>query len=83
MIVEEVAEGGDSVVVMARTQDAAVPARRGGTLTAKVHGYHGRTVRDLPVDGRPVVVHLQVRRLVCPVLDCRWQTFREQIPGLL
>lgn len=83
LVVEEVADGGDSVVVMARTQDGAVPCPACGTPTAKVHGYHGRTVKDLPVDGRPVVVYLQVRRLVCGVLGCRRQTFREQIPGLL
>ncbi len=53
------------------------------TPTAKVHGYHRRTVTDVPVDGHPVVVHLQARRLVCPVLGCRRQTFREQIAGLL
>ncbi|MEE1743811.1 ISL3 family transposase, partial [Streptomyces sp. JV184] len=49
----------------------------------KVHGYHSRTVADVPVDGRKVVIHVQVRRLVCPVLGCRRQTFREQVPGLL
>lgn len=37
----------------------------------------------MPVDGRQVVVHLRVRRLACPILGCRRQTFREQIPGLL
>lgn len=50
---------------------------------AKVHGYHRRTVTDVPVDGRRVVVRLCVRRLVCPVLGCRRQTFREQVPGRL
>ncbi len=38
-------------------------------------------VTDVPVDSRPVVV--RVRRLVCPVLGCRRQTFRERIAGLL
>jgi transposase len=52
-------------------------------LTGKVHGYHGRTVGDAPVDRRGVVICLRVRRLVCPVLGCRRQTFREQVPGLL
>ena len=54
-----------------------------GVPTGRVHGYHGRTVGDVPVDGRRVVVRLRVRRLVCPVLGCRRQTFREQVPGLL
>lgn len=54
-----------------------------GTVTAKVHGCHQRTVKDVPVDGRQVVVRLRGRRLVCPARDCRRQTFREQIPALL
>jgi transposase len=54
-----------------------------GTATAKVHGYHHRTLKDVPVDGRQVVVHLRVRRLACSALGCRRQTFREQVPGLL
>uniref|UniRef100_UPI0034D5377F ISL3 family transposase n=1 Tax=Streptomyces polyasparticus TaxID=2767826 RepID=UPI0034D5377F len=37
----------------------------------------------MPVGGRRVVVHLRVRRLVCPVIGCRRQTFRERVPGLL
>ncbi|MEV6576514.1 ISL3 family transposase, partial [Streptomyces sp. NPDC051577] len=70
-------------MVKARTRDVAVPCPVCGLPTAKVHGYHRRTVADVPVDGRRVVVHLRVRRLSCPVLGCSRQTFREQIPGLL
>lgn len=83
LVVEDVADGGDVVLVTARTREDSVPCPVCGTPTAKVHGYHGRTVTDVPVDARQVVVHLRVRRLVCPVPGCRRQTFREQIPGLL
>lgn len=83
LVVEDVAEGCGMVVVTARTQDVAVPCPVCGTATAKVHGYHHRRVKDVPVDGRQVVVHLRARRLVCPVRGCQRQTFREQIPGLL
>ncbi|MDH6625414.1 transposase [Streptomyces sp. LBL] len=83
LVVEDVVDGGDAVVVTARTRDVAVLCPVCGTPTAKVHGYHRRTVTDVPVDGRPVVDHLRVRRPVCPALDCWRQTFREQIPGLL
>jgi transposase len=48
-----------------------------------VHGFHGRTLTDVPVDGRRVVVSVRLRRLVCPVLGCPRQTFREQVPGLV
>ncbi|MFD5475224.1 ISL3 family transposase [Streptomyces sp. NPDC127105] len=83
LAVEDVADGGDAVAVSARTRDVAVPCPVCGTPTAKVHGYHHRTVRDVPVDGRQVVVHLHVRRLACPAPGCWRQTFHEQIPGLL
>lgn len=52
-------------------------------VDGKVHGYHRRTVADVPVDDRPVVVSLRVRRLPCPELDCPRRTFRERVPGLL
>ncbi len=83
LVVEDVTDGGDAVVVTARTRDVEVPCPVCGIPTARVHGYHRRSLADVPVDGRPVVVRLRVRRLVCPVLGCRRQTFREQIPGLL
>jgi hypothetical protein len=54
-----------------------------GEETGRVHGYHGRTAADVPVDGRRVLVSVRIRRMRCPVLDCPRQTFREQIPGLL
>ncbi len=83
LVVEGVTDGGDVVVVTARTRQDAVPCPVHGTPTAKVHGYYGRMVADVPVDGSPVVVRVRVRRLVCPVLGCRRQTFRERIAGLL
>ncbi|MER5698823.1 transposase family protein [Streptomyces mirabilis] len=82
LVVEDVTGEGDEMVVTARTRDVAVPCPVCRGPAARVHGYHRRTVRDVPVDGRPVVDHLRVRRLVCPVLGCLRQTFREQIPGL-
>jgi transposase len=48
-----------------------------------VHGYHERTAADVPVDGRRVLVKVCVRRMRCPVLGCKVQTFREQVSGLL
>ncbi|MFJ9460819.1 ISL3 family transposase [Kitasatospora sp. NPDC101447] len=83
LVVEDVVDGGEVVRVTARTRDAPVPCPVCAVPTEKVHGYHWRTVADVPVDGRRVVVRVRVRRLVCPVSGCRRQTFREQVPGLL
>jgi hypothetical protein len=60
-----------------------VPCPGCGAGTGRVHGYHQRTAADVPVDGRRVVVTARLRRLRCPVLGCRVQTFREQVPGTL
>jgi hypothetical protein len=83
LVIEDVADQDD--VIMVRAQTAGGPARcpRCGAETSQVHGYCGRTVADVPADGRPVVVRVRVRRMRCPAPDCPVQTFREQVPGVL
>lgn len=83
LIVEGVTDGGEAIPVSARTRDDPVPCPACGQPTRRVHGFHGRVVADVPVDGRRVVVLVRVRRLVCPVLGCPRQTFREQVPGVV
>ncbi|WP_411118371.1 ISL3 family transposase [Streptomyces sp. 058-1L] len=83
LVIEEVVDDGEVIRVAARTRDVPLACPVCRVLTGKVHGYHRRTVADVPVDGRKVVVHVRVRRLVCRVLGCRRQTFREQVPGLM
>ena len=67
----------------ARTRDGAVTCPGCGAKTARVHEYRERTAADVPVDGRRVLVRVRVRRMRCPALDCKMQTFREQVPGIL
>ena len=83
LVIEDVEDAGDVICVRARTRDAAVACPGCGTETARVHEYRERTAADVPVDGRRVLVRVRVRRMRCPVLDCRLQTFREQVPGVL
>ncbi|MGW0793050.1 ISL3 family transposase, partial [Streptomyces sp. NPDC002911] len=83
LVVECVTDGGEVIRVSARTRDDPVPCPACGQPTRRVHGFHGRVVADVPVDGRRVVVSVRVRRLVCPVLGCSRQTFREQVPGVV
>ena len=86
LVIEDVEDLGEAIRVQARTQDTAVACPRCGTETVRVHGYHERTAADVPVDGhvrRRVLVKVRVRRMRCPVLDCKVQTFREQVSGLL
>ena len=81
LVIEDVSDRDGVIVVRARTAGGPVPCPRCGSLTGQVHGYYERTVADVPADGRPVVVHVRVRRMRCPALDCPVQTFREQVPG--
>ena len=82
LVIEDVADEGGRIVVRARTPLDTAVCPVCGASSGRVHGYHWRTVADVPVDGRRVVVRVRVRRLVCPTRGCR-NTFREQVPGVL
>ncbi|MBG6138465.1 transposase [Longispora fulva] len=82
LVIEDVIDEGARILVLARTPHQMVACPGCGALSERVHGYHVRTVADVPVDGRRVVVRVRVRRLVCLTRGCR-QTFREQLPGVL
>src|SRR5262249_1291525 len=59
---------------------AACPA--GGTWSSRVHGSYVRQVRDLPLGGRPVLIHLAMRRFACLNAACAKVTFAGQADGL-
>jgi Transposase/zinc-finger of transposase IS204/IS1001/IS1096/IS1165 len=82
LVIEEVADEGERIVVRARTPTEAGVCPVCGAASGRVHGYQLRTVADVPVDDRRVVVRVRVRRLVCPTRGCR-HAFREQVPGVL
>ena len=83
LVIDGAEDAGDVIVVRARTRGGAVACPGCGAETSRVHGYHERTVADVPADGRQVSVVARLRRMRCPVLECTVQTFREQVPGLV
>ena len=83
LVIEGVQDAGEVICVRARTPGRAVTCPGCGAETSSVHGYCVRTVADVPVDGRRVLVRVRVRRMRCPALGCARQTFREQVPGVL
>ncbi|RFC70907.1 ISL3 family transposase [Streptomyces sp. AcE210] len=82
LVIEGVADEGERIVVRAHTPTEAAICPVCGASSGRVHGYQLRTVADVPVNDRRVVVRVRVRRLVCPTRGCR-HTFREQVPGVL
>jgi transposase len=71
-----------AVVIRARCwpSQAACPAC--GTWSSRVHGSYVRQVRDLPLRGRPVLIHLAMRRFACINAACAKVTFAGQADGL-
>jgi transposase len=80
LIVQDVIDEDGSIRLQVRTPDDPGACPDCGTTTSRVHGYYQRIVADVPVDARPVVLEVRVRRLVCATAGGR-RTFREQIPG--
>jgi hypothetical protein len=83
LVIEDVQDAGEVIRVRAGTAGGTVACPGCGNETARVHGYHERTVADVPVDGRQVLVAVRLRRMRCPVLGCAVQTFREQVPDVV
>lgn len=51
-----------------------------GRISRRVHSRYVRTIQDLSILGRRVVLYLEVRKCFCDNEDCRKKTFAEQ-PG--
>ena len=49
----------------------------------RVHSSYHRTVADLPLAGRRLVLRLRVRRFRCDVQQCSRAIFAEQFPKLV
>jgi len=54
-----------AVILRARCWPAQAACPSCGTWSSRVHGSYVRQVRDLPVGGRPVLIHLAMRRFAC------------------
>jgi transposase len=78
-VVEDVIDEEQRILVLTRTPSGPAACPGCGAGSVRVHGYHRRTVADVPLDGRPVTVEVRVRRLVCLTPDC-CNTFVNRCP---
>lgn len=51
-----------------------------GTVSHKVHSKYYRTIVDLPILGKTVILHMESRKFFCSNEECKKKTFAEQ-PG--
>lgn len=68
-------------VILESTSEAGLCPSCGAEST-HLHSRYVRTLRDLPMFGRPVRLKVLVRRFRCRVQDCRRTTFSEPMGGL-
>jgi hypothetical protein len=83
LVIEDVRDEGELIRVRARSREVPVPCPGCAVQTTRVHAWCERVVADVPLDGRPVVVDVRVRRLACRDWRCPRRTFREQVSGVL
>ncbi len=72
----------EAVSIFARSGSAGAACPSCGTWSARVHSRYARHLADGAAGGRPVVICLTVRRLVCGNPGCAAVTFAEQVEGL-
>jgi transposase len=82
LVVEEIGCTASAVTIKARCCPATAACPACGAWSARVHGSYVRQVRDLPLGGRPVLIHLAMRRFLCQNAACRKVTFAGQVDGL-
>ncbi|MEU9473698.1 ISL3 family transposase [Streptomyces avermitilis] len=80
--VERVWVAGGVVRIAACTREVTVACPDCGRGSARVHSRYCRTLADVAVGGRPVLIGLSVRRLFCDSAGCGRRTFAEQVAGL-
>lgn len=72
----------DRVIIVAHPQATVAACPNCGIQSRRVHGYHERTLGDLPWQGRPVLLRVRARRFRCFHPACPRQTFAERLSGV-
>jgi transposase len=80
---ERVLAADDAVHLALRPAARTARCPRCRRRSRRVHSSYTRRVADLPLTGRPVVLHLRVRRFRCPARRCPQRTFAEQVPQIV
>ncbi|MGW7530485.1 ISL3 family transposase [Streptomyces sp. NPDC054783] len=80
--VEAVTAAFGTVDVVARGRAAGATCPDCGSFSGRVHDSYQRRLKDLPLGGQSVVIHLTVRRFICGAEVCSRRTFAEPFPKL-
>ena len=71
----EIIDGVMYIQVRSRLEQAICPYC--GTAASKVHSRYQRKFQDLPIQGKKVVILMDIRKMFCGNHDCAHKTFAE------
>jgi transposase len=74
-------DGSDQLVMVLRAAGKSQICPACQRRTAKIHSRYRRQLSDLPWQGIPVRIELQIRRFFCVSEGCRQRIFAERLPG--
>ncbi len=80
--VQDIRDEGGEVVVAARVAGATACCPRCSSVASRRHSRYRRRLQDLAAGGRPVLLHLEIRRFFCDNTGCPARTFAEQVPAM-
>ena len=83
LVLEQVQLCGQIVHVSVRLAALGAPCPTCGHWSEAFHSSYQRSIADLPIADRQVVVRLLVRRFRCREKTCSRRTFAEQVPLLV
>ena len=72
----------DRIAIFAAIRSTSAPCPSCGLPSRRVHSRYRRVLADLPWQGRPVSIVVEVRRLRCATETCRRQVFAERIDDI-
>ena len=72
----------DQVTISLRPTTSAAACPICGESSSRIHSRYVRTLADLPWQGRPVRLQVEVRRFFCDTPACPRRIFAERLPGV-
>ncbi len=82
LAVNQVVPNPDHILILASPRQLSATCPACAHPSHRVHSRYRRTLADLPWQGRPVALQVQVRRFRCFNPTCSRQTFAERVPGV-
>ena len=82
LIVSRIEVEPDRIAIFAAIRSTSALCPSCGLPSRRVHSRYHRVLADLPWQGRPVCIVVEVRRLRCATETCRQQVFAERIDGI-